>query len=71
MAELTPPTRDLIQKADALADQMGHAFAGSEHLLPALVKADEGLAAHRILAETGSISPVERRLSAMHGRSKD
>ena len=44
---------------------MGHAFAGSEHLLPAMVKADEGLAAHRILAETGSIftNPVTKRAS--------
>ncbi|HEV7642028.1 MAG TPA: Clp protease N-terminal domain-containing protein [Gaiellaceae bacterium] len=70
MAELTPPTRDLIQKAGALADEMGHAFVGSEHLLLAMVEADDDLAAHRILHEAGSISAVEQRLAEMFGRSE-
>jgi hypothetical protein len=38
MAELTPPTRDLSQKASALADEMGRALVGSEHLLLAMVE---------------------------------
>jgi len=70
IAELTPPTRDLIQKASALADEMGHAFVGSEHLLLAMVEADDDLAAHRILHETGSISAVDQRLAEMFSRSE-
>jgi ATP-dependent Clp protease ATP-binding subunit ClpA len=71
MAELTPPTRDLIQRASALADRMGHAWVGSEHLLLAIVEADDNLAAHRILSETGGISAVEQRLSEMFGRLQE
>jgi ATP-dependent Clp protease ATP-binding subunit ClpA len=71
MAELTPPTRDLIQRASALADRMGHAWVGSEHLLLAIVEADDDLAAHRILRETGGISAVEQRLSEMFGRLQE
>ena len=50
---------------------MGHAFAGSEHLLLAMVKADDDLAAHRILSETGVLSDVEQRLSEMFGRPNE
>ena len=70
MAELTPPTRDLIQRAGALADEMGHAFAGSEHLLLAIVEADDELAAHRVLHDTGSLPSVEQRLVELFGRSQ-
>lgn len=69
MAELTPPTRDMIERASALADQMGHPFVGSEHVLLAMVEANDDLAAHRILKETGGLSSVEQRLSEMFGRS--
>ena len=68
MAELTPPTRNLIERASTLADQMGHAFVGSEHVLLAIVEADDDLAAYRILRETGGLSAVEQRLSEMFGR---
>jgi ATP-dependent Clp protease ATP-binding subunit ClpA len=68
MAELMPPTRDLIERASALADRMGHALVGSEHLLLAMVEADDDLAAHRILRETGGLSAIEQRLSEMFGR---
>jgi ATP-dependent Clp protease ATP-binding subunit ClpA len=68
MADLTPPTRDLIEQASSLADRMGHAFVGSEHLLLAIVQADDDLAAHRVLRETGSIPVVEHRLAEMFGR---
>jgi ATP-dependent Clp protease ATP-binding subunit ClpA len=71
MAELTPSTRNLIERASALADQMGHAFVGSEHVLLAMVEADDDLAAHRILNETGGLSSVELRLSEMFGRSRE
>jgi ATP-dependent Clp protease ATP-binding subunit ClpA len=68
MAELMPPTRDLIERAGALADRMGHAFVGSEHVLLAMVDAGDDLAAHRILNETGALSSVEQQLSEMFGR---
>ena len=71
MAELTPPTRELLQRAGALADGMGHAFAGSEHLLLAIVEADDDLAAHRILNETGGMPAVRQRLSEMFGRPQE
>jgi ATP-dependent Clp protease ATP-binding subunit ClpA len=71
MAELTPPTRDMIERARALADQMGHPFVGSEHVLLAMVEANDDLAAHRILKETGGLSSVEQRLSEMFGRSDE
>lgn len=67
MAKLMPPTHDLIQKAHSLADEMGHPLVGSEHLLLAMVQADDNLAAHRILCEAGSFPAVERRLSEMFG----
>lgn len=70
MAALTPPTQDLIQRASALADEMGHRFVGSEHLLLAIVEADDDVAAHRILDETGSMSAVDQRLAEMFGRSE-
>jgi len=70
MAELTPPTQDLIRKALALADEMGHDFVGSEHLLLAMVEASDDVAAHRILDETGSIAAVDQRLAEMLGRSQ-
>jgi hypothetical protein len=50
---------------------MGHAWVGSEHLLLAIVEADDNLAAHRILRETGGISAVEQRLSEMFGRLQE
>lgn len=71
MAELTRPTRDLIQKAGELADEMGHPFVGSEHLLLAIVEADDDLAAYRILQETGSLSAVGQHLAEMFGGTED
>ena len=68
MAELSPPVRELIRTAEALADEMAHPFVGSEHLLLAIVEADDDLAAHRILAETGGLQGVRRYLEEMFGR---
>jgi ATP-dependent Clp protease ATP-binding subunit ClpA len=67
MSELPPPTHDLIERARELADEMGHTFVGTEHLLFAMVKADENIAAHRILDETGSLSAVAEQLTKMFG----
>ena len=67
MAELTPPTRQLLARATALADEMGHPFAGSEHLLLAMVNAGDDLAAHRVLRESGSIPAINHLLTEMFG----
>ncbi|HKX48021.1 MAG TPA: Clp protease N-terminal domain-containing protein [Gaiellaceae bacterium] len=69
MAELTPPTRDLISRAEALADEMGHDWMGSEHLLLAITEADDDLAARRILNETGALPAVKEYLGKLFGRS--
>jgi ATP-dependent Clp protease ATP-binding subunit ClpA len=55
MAEQSPPTRKLIERAESLADQMGHPFVGSEHLLLAIVDSDDTVAAHRVLRESGAL----------------
>ena len=68
MAQPTPPTRDLIGRAMALADEMGHGLMGSEHLLLAMTEADESLAARRILRETGALPAVRQHLDEMFGR---
>ena len=68
MAELTPPTRDLIHRAVTLADEMGHPFAGSEHLLLSITEAEDDLAARRILATTGALPDVTRLLDELFGR---
>ena len=68
LSELQPPTRDLIRRAHALADEMGHPLVGTEHLLLAMVRADENIAAHRILVETDSLSAVEQQLTKIFGR---
>ena len=70
MAEPTPPTRDLITRAMAIADEMGHGLMGSEHLLLAITEANESVAAHRILRETGALPAVRRYLDEMFGRSE-
>lgn len=69
MADPDPPTRDLIGRAYALADEMGHALMGSEHLLLAITEANDNLAAHRILRETGALTAVKQYLDEMFGRS--
>ena len=69
MAELTPPTRDLISRAEALADEMGYDWMGSEHLLLAITEADDDLAARRILNETGALPAVKEYLGKLFGRS--
>jgi ATP-dependent Clp protease ATP-binding subunit ClpA len=69
MAEPSPPARELIGRAEALADEMGHPVMGTEHLLLAIVEADDGNAAHRILRETGSLEGVEAYLERMFRRS--
>lgn len=69
VAEPTPPTRALIERAETLADEMGHPLMGTEHLLLAIVEADDSLAAHRILRETGALAAVKRSLGQMFGRS--
>ena len=48
---------------------MGHPLMGTEHLLLAIVEADDSLAAHRILRETGALAAVKRSLGQMFGRS--
>ena len=68
MAEQTPPTRELVYRAEALADEMGHPLVGSEHLLLAITEADDDLAAHRILRETGALPAVRQYLDEMFGR---
>jgi ATP-dependent Clp protease ATP-binding subunit ClpA len=69
MAEPTPPTRALIERAEALTDEMGHPLMGTEHLLLAIVEVDDSLAAHRILRETGALAAVKKSLGQMFGRS--
>lgn len=69
VAEPTPPTRDLIRRAQALADEMGHGLMGSEHLLLAMTEANDSVAAHRILRETGAFPAVKQYLDEMFGRS--
>ena len=69
MAEPTPPTRDLIARAMAIANEMGHGLMGSEHLLLAITEADDSIAAHRILRETCALPAVKLYLDEMFGRS--
>ena len=69
MAELSPPTRESLRRAEAIADEMGHPLMGTEHLLLAIVESDDGEAAHRILRETGPLKGVEAYLKRMFRRS--
>ena len=69
MAQPTPPTRDLIQRA-MVADEMGHGLMGSEHFLLAIAQSNDSVAAHRILRETGALPAVKQHLDEMFGRSE-
>jgi ATP-dependent Clp protease ATP-binding subunit ClpA len=68
VAELTPPTRDLMRRAEALADELGHRFVGSEHVLLAMVEARDDPLAHRILREVGALEPVRQWFDEFLGR---
>ena len=69
MAELTLPALGVVQKAKELADAMGHPFAGTEHVLLAIVQSDDDAAAHRILSTTGALEAVERYLDDVFFKS--
>ena len=48
--QFTPRAQNALRLAQAAAEELGHSYVGSEHLLLGLLR-EEGGAAHRCLAE--------------------
>ena len=48
--KFTPTAEEALQLAKEAADELGHGYMGTEHLLLGLMREDEGLA-HTVLTE--------------------
>ena len=55
--KFTPRAEEALRLSQEAAEEMGHGYVGSEHLLLGLIREEEGIA-HRVLAEYGL--PVPR-----------
>lgn len=51
--KFTPRAEEALRLAQEAAEDMGHGYVGSEHLLLGLLREEEGIA-HRVLEENGS-----------------
>ena len=50
--KFTPRAEEALRLSQEAAEEMGHGYVGSEHLLLGLIREEEGIA-HRVLAEYG------------------
>ena len=50
--KFTPRAEESLRLAQEAAEEMGHGYVGSEHLLLGLMREEEGIA-HRVLGEAG------------------
>ena len=50
--KFTPRAEEVLRLSQEAAEEMGHGYVGSEHLLLGLIREDEGIA-HRVLSEYG------------------
>ena len=50
--KFTPRAEESLRLAQEAAEEMGHGYVGSEHLLLGLMREEEGIA-HRVLEEAG------------------
>ena len=50
--KFTPRAEEALRLAQEAAEDMGHGYVGSEHLLLGLLREEEGIA-HRVLEENG------------------
>ena len=50
--KFTPRAEEALRLAQEAAEEMGHGYVGSEHLLLGLLREEEGIA-HRVLTEHG------------------
>jgi ATP-dependent Clp protease ATP-binding subunit ClpC len=57
----TPRLTRIDKSAEAIADELGHTYVGTEHMLLALVADGDGIAG-RVLADLGVVEEVRARL---------
>ena len=50
--KFTPRAEEVLRLSQEAAEEMGHGYVGSEHLLLGLIREEEGIA-HRVLSEYG------------------
>ena len=50
--KFTPRAEEALRLSQEAAEEMGHGYVGSEHLLLGLIREEEGIA-HRVLSEFG------------------
>lgn len=50
--KFTPRAEEALRLAQEAAEEMGHGYVGSEHLLLGLMREEEGIA-HRVMTEYG------------------
>jgi hypothetical protein len=62
--KLTPRARRILRRAQVEAESFGHSYIGTEHLLLALLKDEEGIAG-QTLRKLGSYERIEAELYAM------
>ena len=55
--KFTPRAEEVLRLSQEAAEEMGHGYVGSEHLLLGLIREEEGIA-HRVLSEYGVIDEM-------------
>ena len=67
MADVTGPVDALLKDAAAIAAVRGHAVVGTEHVLLAMTRQDEGSFARRLLDEVGVTQTLRSRIESVIG----
>lgn len=67
MTELSGKVEELLREARELAAARGHAIAGTEHLLLAMISQSEDSFARRLLDEVGATDPLRSRIEKALG----
>ena len=63
--KFTPRAEEALRLSQEAAEEMGHGYVGSEHLLLGLIREEDGVA-HRVLSEFGVTDEMVGLLAVQH-----
>jgi ATP-dependent Clp protease ATP-binding subunit ClpA len=67
VTQLSGKVAELLREATKLAEATGHAFVGTEHILPAMTHQSTDSFARRLLDEVGATEPLRSRVEGVIG----
>ena len=67
--KFTPRAEEVLRLSQEAAEDLGHGYVGSEHLLLGLIREEEGIA-HRVLSEFGVTDEMSYRTDGSNAQQR-